>query len=91
MESWLGLAEVGHGLGVFRTSSFYRRRRHHWANGTQPSSYQLITPIGIAIGIGLHSVYNPNSSAALLSSGVLDSISAGILVYAGLVEMYVVA
>jgi len=48
---------------------------------------QLITPIGVAIGIGVHSAYNPNSGAALLSIGVLDSISAGILIYAGLVEM----
>lgn len=49
---------------------------------------QLITPIGVGIGIGVHSGYNPNSGAALLSIGILDSISAGILIYAGLVEMY---
>ncbi|KAK4046855.1 hypothetical protein OIV83_005751 [Microbotryomycetes sp. JL201] len=48
---------------------------------------QFITPIGVAIGIGVHSSYNPNSGAALLSIGVLDAISAGILIYAGLVEM----
>jgi hypothetical protein len=48
---------------------------------------QLITPIGVAIGMGVHSAYNPNSGAALLSIGVLDSISAGILIYTGIVEM----
>ncbi|GAA6034480.1 hypothetical protein JCM8097_005350 [Rhodosporidiobolus ruineniae] len=51
------------------------------------AAFGLITPIGIAIGMGVHSGYNPNSGAALLSIGVLDSISAGILLYAGLVEM----
>ncbi|KAM0792687.1 hypothetical protein ACM66B_002467 [Microbotryomycetes sp. NB124-2] len=50
-------------------------------------AFGLITPIGVAIGIGVHSSYNPNSGAALLSIGVLDAISAGILIYAGLVEM----
>lgn len=35
----------------------------------------------------MHSSYNPNSGAALLSIGILDSISAGILLYAGLVEL----
>lgn len=47
---------------------------------------QLITPIGIAIGMGVHATYNPNSGASLLSIGVLDSISAGILIYGGIVE-----
>jgi hypothetical protein len=40
---------------------------------------QLITPIGIAIGIGVHESYNVNGKAALLSIGILDAISAGIL------------
>ncbi|KAK4050052.1 hypothetical protein OIO90_005242 [Microbotryomycetes sp. JL221] len=50
-------------------------------------AFGFITPIGVAIGIGVHQSYNPNSGAALLSIGVLDAISAGILIYAGLVEM----
>ncbi|BGP17101.1 hypothetical protein JCM10213_003880 [Rhodosporidiobolus nylandii] len=51
------------------------------------AAFGLITPVGIAIGIGLHGSWNPNSGAALLSIGILDSISAGILIYAGIVEM----
>ncbi|KWU43578.1 Zinc/iron permease [Rhodotorula sp. JG-1b] len=46
----------------------------------------LVTPVGIAIGIGLHATYNPNSGASLLSIGVLDSFSAGILIYTGIIE-----
>lgn len=51
------------------------------------ASHQLITPIGIAIGMGVHGSYNANSSEALLSIGILDSISAGLLLYSGIVEM----
>lgn len=50
-------------------------------------AFAFITPIGVAIGIAVHSGYNPNSGAALLSIGVLDAISAGILIYAGIIEM----
>ncbi|BGP42550.1 hypothetical protein JCM10449v2_006562 [Rhodotorula kratochvilovae] len=58
-----------------------------WRKWAMAGAFGLITPIGVSIGIGVHSAYNPNSGAALLSIGVLDSISAGILIYAGLVEM----
>ena len=40
---------------------------------------QLVTPIGIAIGVSVHQVYNVNGRAGLLASGILDSLSAGIL------------
>ncbi|GAA5990511.1 hypothetical protein JCM5350_000543 [Sporobolomyces pararoseus] len=49
-------------------------------------TFGLITPVGIAIGMGVHATYNPNSGASLLSIGILDSISAGILIYGGIVE-----
>lgn len=34
-------------------------------------------------GIGVHESFNLNGRAALISIGVLDSIAAGILLYAG--------
>jgi len=40
----------------------------------------LITPIGIAIGVGVHDGFAANGRTALLSVGILNSISAGILV-----------
>lgn len=49
--------------------------------------YGLTTPISIVIGIGLRTTYNPNSNTANIVSGILDSISAGILIYTGLVEL----
>ena len=45
------------------------------------------TPISIAIGLGLRTTYNPGSFTANVVSGVLDSMSAGILIYTGLVEL----
>jgi zinc transporter 1/2/3 len=45
------------------------------------------TPISIAIGLGLRTTYNPGSFTANVVSGVLDSMSAGVLIYTGLVEL----
>ncbi|CAF3464343.1 unnamed protein product [Rotaria socialis] len=50
--------------------------------------YSFTTPIGIAIGIGVHiTTYNPKSVAALLSTGILDAASTGILIYVALVDL----
>ncbi|KAJ6494028.1 ZIP-like iron-zinc transporter [Mycena vitilis] len=49
--------------------------------------YGLSTPVGIAVGLAVRSSYNPGSATASIVSGVLDSLSAGILIYTGLVEL----
>lgn len=71
--------------------------------------YAMITPLGIAIGLGFRTTfvsffsvrsscsklnmqfrlnsYDPNSETANIVSGVLDALSAGILIYTGLVEL----
>ncbi|KAG1767024.1 ZIP-like iron-zinc transporter [Suillus placidus] len=49
--------------------------------------YGITTPIGIAAGLGVQNTYNPGSTTASIVSGVLDSLSAGILLYTGLVEL----
>ncbi|KAF8500515.1 ZIP-like iron-zinc transporter [Gautieria morchelliformis] len=49
--------------------------------------YGITTPVGIAAGLGVRSTYNPNSTTASIVSGTLDSISSGILLYTGLVEL----
>ncbi|KAG9050411.1 high-affinity Zn(2+) transporter zrt1 [Tulasnella sp. UAMH 9824] len=58
-----------------------------WARYAGAVAYGLTTPIGIAIGLGVRSTYNPGSSTASAVSGCLDAISAGILLYTGLVEL----
>ncbi|CAF1221661.1 unnamed protein product [Rotaria magnacalcarata] len=50
--------------------------------------FSLTTPVGIAIGVGVHSgIYNPKSVTTLLVTGILDSLSAGILIYVSLVNL----
>lgn len=63
--------------------------RHWWRKWAMAAAFGAITPIGIAIGISLHASYNPNSVTALLTTGVLDALSAGVLLYAGVVELLV--
>lgn len=49
--------------------------------------YALSTPIAIAVGLGVRTTFDPNSQTTLIVNGVFDSISAGILIYTGLVEL----
>ncbi|KAK3720148.1 low-affinity Zn(2+) transporter zrt2 [Vermiconidia calcicola] len=49
--------------------------------------YALSTPGALAIGLGLRTAYHPGSATALITNGVFDSLSAGILIYTGLVEL----
>ncbi|KAF2304341.1 hypothetical protein P3X46_019777 [Hevea brasiliensis] len=49
--------------------------------------FAITTPAGIGIGTGISSFYNPQSSGALIAEGILDSLSAGILVYMALVDL----
>ncbi|KAJ3264394.1 hypothetical protein HDU77_008698 [Chytriomyces hyalinus] len=43
--------------------------------------YPITTPVGIAIGVGVHNAFNPNSHGLILTQGILNSLSAGILFY----------
>jgi len=50
--------------------------------------FSLTTPVGIAVGVGIHSTtYNPKSIVSLLVNGILDSLSGGILIYVALVNL----
>ncbi|XP_045824347.1 zinc transporter 4, chloroplastic-like [Trifolium pratense] len=49
--------------------------------------FALTTPIGVAIGTCIASNFNPYSPGALITEGILDSLSAGILVYMALVDL----
>ena len=49
--------------------------------------FALSTPIALAVGLGVRNTYSPGSQTSLIVNGVFDSISAGILIYTGLVEL----
>jgi zinc transporter 1/2/3 len=50
--------------------------------------FAFITPIGMAIGIGVLSKFNGNDKSTLIALGTLDSFSAGVLIWTGVVEMW---
>lgn len=76
------------GLGIgARMSAIPFPKRLSWLPWFLCTAYGLTTPIAIAIGLGLRTTYNAGSFTANVVSGVLDAISAGILIYTGLVEL----
>jgi solute carrier family 39 (zinc transporter), member 1/2/3 len=75
------------GLGIGVRMSTIPFKRGSWMPWLLCMAYGLTTPISIAIGLGLHTTYNPNSTTANIVAGVLDATSAGILIYTGLVEL----
>ncbi|KAF8239348.1 ZIP zinc/iron transport family [Tricholoma matsutake] len=76
------------GLGIGSRLAFMRLpEKYNWVPIVGAMLYGLTTPIGIAAGLGVRTTYNPGSTTASIVSGVLDSISSGILLYTGLVEL----
>lgn len=49
--------------------------------------YGVTTPVGQAIGLALHGLYDPASEGGLLTVGIVNAISSGLLLYAGLVQL----
>lgn len=50
--------------------------------------FALVTPVGMAIGIGVLRQFNGNDPSTVIAIGTLDALSAGILVWVGVVEMW---
>ncbi|KAH7325050.1 hypothetical protein B0I35DRAFT_406782 [Stachybotrys elegans] len=50
--------------------------------------FAFITPIGMAIGIGVLQQFNGRDQTTLIAIGTLDALSAGILIWVGVVEMW---
>lgn len=75
------------GLGIGARMSSIPFKKGSWLPWFLCTAYGLTTPISIAIGLGVRNTYNPGSYTANVVSGVLDAISAGILIYTGLVEL----
>lgn len=50
-------------------------------------AYGLTTPFGQAIGLAVHTLYDPKSQAGLLMVGIMNAISSGLLLFAGLVQL----
>jgi hypothetical protein len=69
------------GLGLGSRLAFLKLPAHlNWVPFAGALLYSICTPVGIAAGLGARSSISMSSTAANIASGVLDSISAGILV-----------
>ncbi|TID29999.1 hypothetical protein CANINC_001511 [Pichia inconspicua] len=76
----------GLGLGT-RVACVDWPRSKRWTPWVLCLGYTMSTPIAIAIGLGVRHSYPPGSRRALITMGVFDSVSAGILIYTGLIEL----
>ena len=76
----------GLGLGSRLAATPWPRSKR-WTPYLFALGYGLSTPVSMAVGLGLRKTYSPGSQTGLIVEGVFDSISAGILIYTGLVEL----
>jgi solute carrier family 39 (zinc transporter), member 1/2/3 len=76
----------GLALGT-RLASIEWPQSKRWTPYLLGIGYAFSTPIAIAIGLGVRTTFSPGSQTTLIVNGVFDSISAGILIYTGLIEL----
>ena len=50
--------------------------------------YPLVTPVGMAVGIGIHASFNANDPSTIIVQGAFGSLSAGILFYNVYTELF---
>ncbi|THZ27571.1 ZIP zinc/iron transport family [Aureobasidium pullulans] len=77
----------GLGIGARMSMIPFPVKYRNWLPWLCIAGYGVTTPISMAVGLGLRTTYNSGSYESLLIVGVFDAISAGILVYNGLVEL----
>ncbi|KAI5964988.1 ZRT1 [Candida margitis] len=59
-----------------------------WSKILMAAVFAIITPLGMAIGIGTLHKFNGNDPSTIIALGTLDSFSAGVLLWTGLIEMW---
>ncbi|KAK5106234.1 high-affinity Zn(2+) transporter zrt1 [Lithohypha guttulata] len=59
-----------------------------WSKLLMALAFALITPLGMAIGIGVLNQFNGNDQSTILTIAVLDALSAGVLLWVGVVDMW---
>lgn len=76
----------GLGLGSRLATAEWPKAKQ-WMPYVLAAAYGITTPIAIAVGLGVRTTFSPNSNHTQIINGVFDAISAGILIYTGLVEL----
>ena len=72
------------GSRIAAITSFPRASLKPWLMAL---AYGTTTPVGQAIGLAVHGLYDPAGKTGLLMVGVMNAISSGLLLFAGLVEL----
>ena len=76
------------GLGIgARLSNIPFPSSKSWMPWALCALYGLTTPVAIAIGLAVRTTYAPESKVSMMVQGVLNAVSAGFLIYSGLVEL----
>lgn len=77
----------GLGIGARLSAIPWPKSKPTWMPWVCCLVYGFVTPICIAIGLGVRNTYMGDGYTVQVVSGVLDSISAGLLLFNGLVEL----
>lgn len=75
------------GLGLGTRLALLPLKPGSWIPYLGGVAYSIVTPIGMAIGLGIRTTYNGDSATANYVTGTFDATSSGILLYTGLVEL----
>jgi zinc transporter 1/2/3 len=73
--------------GLALGSSFVAARYGVLKYALLSAAFVLVTPVGVAIGLAVNASYNPNSPPALVTEGVFNALSAGILIHTAIVGL----
>jgi solute carrier family 39 (zinc transporter), member 1/2/3 len=76
----------GLGLGTRLAAAPWPESKR-WTPYIMAIAFGLSTPIAIAIGLIVRRSFAPGSQTTLIVNGIFDALSAGILIYTGLVEL----
>ncbi|KAF9435295.1 high-affinity Zn(2+) transporter zrt1 [Entomortierella beljakovae] len=68
-----------------RIAEIHFERR--WLPIALVAAFALVTPLGIAIGMGIQSTYKSNSVENLIVMGIFDSVACGVLLYTAFVTL----
>jgi zinc transporter 1/2/3 len=58
-----------------------------WIKILMGLGFAITTPLGMAIGIGTLNYFNGNDPSTVIAIGTLDALSAGVLLWVGIIEM----